>query len=188
MVSSTLKVTFPLLLHLHSRSMPNISSVTKGLFELRMSAPLPRPEATPTYLCLTPPRRPRMCPCRPHRSSFSRCTWARSPCTPHSSVGILQQRVQWSGVLWSVDHNFDFGVQKGRGEKGAGLLGPEGGGTGVCLLACGWSIDSCLGNCQSPDRDAVVMPSQLLPGAGSDSTRQPVYLITRLETLDARVL
>lgn len=63
-------------------------------------------------------------------------------------------------------------------------MGSEGGGTGVSLFL-GGALTAFQGTVQHSDRDALVMPAKLLPEAGSDSTTEPVYLITRLGTWDA---
>lgn len=65
-------------------------------------------------------------------------------------------------------------------------MGSEGGGTGVSLCL-GGAPTAVAGTVQRSDGDALLMPAKLLPEAGSDSAAQPVYLITRLGTLDARV-
>lgn len=53
-------------------------------------------------------------------------------------------------------------------------------------MLMGGALTAVQGNVHCSGWDAVVMPAKLLPRAGSDSTREPVYLIIRLGTWDAR--
>lgn len=64
----------------------------------------------------------------------------------------------------------------------------EGGGKGISLIVLGRGIGACPGNCPKLPQRRGGAPAKLFSGVGSDSTREQVYLITRLGTLDARVL
>ena len=64
----------------------------------------------------------------------------------------------------------------------------EGGRKGISLIVLGRGIGSCPGSCPKLRQRRGGAPAKLLSGVGSDSTREQVYLITRLGTLDARAL
>lgn len=59
----------------------------------------------------------------------------------------------------------------------------EGGGKGVSLIVLGRGIGGCPGNCPKLRQRRGGAPAKPLSGVQSDSTREQVYLITRLGTL-----
>lgn len=101
-------------------------------------------------------------------------TAQRAPCSIESQAVVMRGVVSGPPVRLQSP--------EGDGAKGAGFGVLRKEGQMSPLVFMGGALTAVQETVQCSDWDAVVKPAKLLPGAGSDSTREPVYLITRLGT------